>query len=155
MTNGSAKLLFDRFDRAAAGAGIPNRLGVLDENTRNTIAERLEKEARAMLNEKHAGYPESFENKTIIIECARGGPGGAAMVDDPAAFRWQSPDWRGRPWAETVISYRIENRVGSPATAGFSRYTVRCRVSSGAMRCAAGSLSRNASASCWPGMTRG
>ncbi len=75
----AAKLLFDRFDRAAAGAGIPNRLGVLDENTRNTIAERLEKEARAMLDEKHAGYPESFENKTIIIECARGGPDGAAM----------------------------------------------------------------------------
>ena len=39
----------------------------------------LEKEARTMLNEKHAGYPESFENKTIIIECARGGPDGASM----------------------------------------------------------------------------
>ncbi len=102
----AAKLLFDRFDRAAAGAGIPSRLGVLDENTRNTIAERLEKEARAMLNEKHAGYPESFENKTIIIECARGGPDGAAMpLTGTFGYQYSLPMFCPEILEQAVILY--------------------------------------------------
>lgn len=74
-TDSAAQLLFDRYDRAGLVAGIPPRLGLLDEGVRAKLAAILENEARAMLDEKHAGYPESFENKTIIIECARGGPG--------------------------------------------------------------------------------
>ena len=102
----AAKLLFDRFDRAAAGAGIPNRLGVLDENTRSTIAERLEKEARAMLDEKHAGYPESFENKTIIIECARGGPDGAAMpLTGTFGYQYSLPMFCPEILEQAVILY--------------------------------------------------
>jgi malto-oligosyltrehalose trehalohydrolase len=26
-----------------------------------------------------------------------------SIVVDPAAYRWRHPDWRGRPWAETVL----------------------------------------------------
>ena len=48
----AAQLLFDRYDRAAQIAGLAPRLGLL---------------------------PDSFEGKTIIIECARGGPDGASM----------------------------------------------------------------------------
>ena len=75
-TDSAAKLLFDRLDRAGLAAGIKPRMGLLKEEIRDNLASILEKEARTMLNEKHAGYPESFENKTIIIECARGGPDG-------------------------------------------------------------------------------
>ena len=75
----AAQLLFARIDRAALAAGIMPRLGLLDEKVRAKLAGILEKEARKMLDEKHAGYPESFDNKTIIIECARGGPDGAEM----------------------------------------------------------------------------
>lgn len=75
----AAKLLFDRLDRASAAAGLPPRMGMLDADTREKLASALEEEAGAMLKEKHAGYPESFENKTIIIECARGGPAGSEM----------------------------------------------------------------------------
>ena len=78
-TDSAAQLLFDRYDRAGLVAGIPPRLGLLDEGVRAKLAAILENEARAMLDEKHAGYPESFENKTIIIECARGGPDGSSM----------------------------------------------------------------------------
>ena len=78
-TDSAARLLFDRFDRAAAQAGIAPRIGLLDEELRRKLAERLENEARKMLDAKHAGYPTSFEDKTIVIECARGGPDGAAM----------------------------------------------------------------------------
>ena len=75
----AAQLLFDRFDRAAQQAGLPPRMGLLREDVRIMLAEKLEAEAREMLDAKHAGYPEDFENKTIIIECARGGPDGASM----------------------------------------------------------------------------
>lgn len=75
----AAQLLFARIDRAALAAGIMPRLGLLDEKVRAKLAGILEKEARKMLDEKHAGYPESFDNKTIIIECARGGFDGAEM----------------------------------------------------------------------------
>ena len=78
-TDSAAQLLFDRFDRAGQAAGLPPRLGLLDEGIRNKLAETLETEARKMLDEKHAGYPDSFENKTIIIESARGGPDGSSM----------------------------------------------------------------------------
>ena len=78
-TDSAAQLLFDRIDRAGEIAGIAPRLGLLDGGVRTRLASILEREARAMLDGKHAAYPESFENKTIIIECARGGPDGASM----------------------------------------------------------------------------
>jgi maltooligosyltrehalose trehalohydrolase len=28
---------------------------------------------------------------------------GPSVVVDPSAYRWQHPDWRGRPWTETVV----------------------------------------------------
>jgi len=28
---------------------------------------------------------------------------GPSLVVDPRAYRWRHPDWRGRPWAETVL----------------------------------------------------
>ena len=49
------------------------------EEIRKKLAEKLEAEAAAMLKEKQDAYPDSFDGKTIIIECARGGPDGASM----------------------------------------------------------------------------
>lgn len=75
----AAKLLFERIDRAGLGAGIAPRMGLLREEIREKLAVILEKEAREMLDEKQNAYPDSFEDKTIIIECARGGPDGASL----------------------------------------------------------------------------
>ena len=75
----AAQLLFERIDRAAMTVGISPRLGRLDEAVRGKLANILETECRKMLNEKHAAYPDSMEGKTLIIECARGGPEGAEM----------------------------------------------------------------------------
>ena len=69
----------DRIDRAAQIAGIEPRLAKLDEETRNTIAKNLEAEAVKMLEEKEAQIPDTFEGKTIVIECARGGSDGSPM----------------------------------------------------------------------------
>ncbi len=75
----AAQYLFERIDRAGLAAGIPPRMGLLRVEIREKLAAILEKEARDMLNEKQNAYPESFEGKTVVIECARGGPDGSAM----------------------------------------------------------------------------
>lgn len=43
---------------------------------------------------------------------------GASEVIDPLAYRWQTPDWRGRPWEETVL---YELHVGTFTEAGTYR----------------------------------
>ena len=59
-----------------------------------------------MLNEKHAGYPESFENKTIIIECARGGPDGAAMpLTGTFGYQYSLPMFCPEILEQAVILY--------------------------------------------------
>ena len=75
----AAEYLFARIDRAGEGAGIAPRLGLLKAEVRARLAAILENEASAMLDEKQNAYPESFENKTVVIECARGGPDGSSM----------------------------------------------------------------------------
>ncbi|HAH30912.1 MAG TPA: hypothetical protein DCL44_01205 [Elusimicrobia bacterium] len=84
----AAALLVERIETAARKAGIAPRLAVLDEETLAKVTAALEKEAYAMLNEKHAAYPESFEGKTIVIEAARGGAQGSAMPL-PAPFGYK------------------------------------------------------------------
>jgi hypothetical protein len=79
QTGSAAELLLTRIDKAGGKAGIAPRLAALDKSARTTVAAALEKEARAMLDEKHAAYPSSFEGKTIIMEAARGGPHGSSM----------------------------------------------------------------------------
>lgn len=78
-TDSAARLLFDRIDMAGSIVGIAPRLGLLPESVREAVARRLEVEARSMLDKKHEGYPQSFEGKTVVIECARGGADGSSM----------------------------------------------------------------------------
>jgi hypothetical protein len=51
----------------------------LDEAVVDELAEKLEHQADLILQGKLKEYPESFENKTIVIEAARGGHDGAQM----------------------------------------------------------------------------
>lgn len=84
----AADLLMKRIDKAGEKAKIAPRLAGLDKATWTAVANELEKEARAMLDEKHAAYPASFEGKTIVVEAARGGPDGSSMPL-PAPFGYQ------------------------------------------------------------------
>jgi len=84
----AADLLMKRIDKAGEKAKIAPRLAKLDKDTWAKVARELEKEARAMLDEKHAAYPASFEGKTIVVEAARGGPHGSSMPL-PAPFGYQ------------------------------------------------------------------
>ena len=76
-TDSAADLLMRRIDKAGEKARIAPRFAKLDKAAWAAVAAALEKEARAMLDEKHAAYPASFEGKTIVIEAARGGPAGS------------------------------------------------------------------------------
>ena len=76
-------LLFDRLDRASEVVGIAPRLASLSDALRATVAAAVEGDARAQLEDKLAGYPDTLEGKTLVVEFARGGPDGASMPLDP------------------------------------------------------------------------
>ena len=85
----AAEYMFQRLENAAIKVGIQPRLTYLKEETRKKLAEALEEEARTLLNEKHAGYPETMENKTIIVEMSRGGAAGSSMpLEDPFGYQY-------------------------------------------------------------------
>ncbi len=75
----AAALLLSRLDAARTKVGAPSSLCSLPAGVRTKLGDVLEREARAMLDEKHASYPESLSGKTLVIEFARGGKDGSAM----------------------------------------------------------------------------
>lgn len=88
-TRSAAALLFERFDAASVRVGLPARMAALDEPTRAAVADAIEAEARTLLDEKHAAYPDTLEGRTLVIEFARGGPDGAAMpLPAPLGYRY-------------------------------------------------------------------
>ncbi len=72
-----SQYLFERLDRCSLRVGLKPRLSLLKEEIRAKIASALEKEAREILKGKESQRPDSFENKTIVIEAARGGKSGS------------------------------------------------------------------------------
>ena len=73
-----------------------------------------------------AGTPYRFHLGDGVVgdpaaRAVRDGLTGPALVDDPGAYRWQTENWRGRPWAETVIS---EIHVGTFTEAGTFRSAI-------------------------------
>jgi hypothetical protein len=71
--------LFARLDRASEVVGIPPRLLPLSDALRARVAAAVEADAKAQLADKLAGYPDTLEGKTLVVEFARGGPDGASM----------------------------------------------------------------------------
>jgi hypothetical protein len=79
----AAELLFDRFDKASAVVGADPRIGKLDAGTRASLAQKIEKEARELLDEKLKSYPATLEGKTLVLEFARGGKQGSSLPLQP------------------------------------------------------------------------
>jgi hypothetical protein len=98
----AASLLIDRLEAAAASVGIAPRLARLAPGDRRAIEGRLEAEARAQLDEKIAGYPDTLEGKTLVVEFARGGPDGASLpLPAPLGYQHALP-LLSRPLLETA-----------------------------------------------------
>jgi len=84
--------LLDRVDVARARFGAAPALGQLPARTREHVACRLAKEARALLDEKHENYPTTLTGKTILIEFARGGPDGSKFpLVEPLGYQGSIP----------------------------------------------------------------
>jgi len=75
----AATWLFNRIDRARVLAGLTPSLGELAPLTRKRLQSTLETEAQGVFDEKLAAIPESLEDKTVVIEFARGGPEGSSL----------------------------------------------------------------------------
>lgn len=102
----AAEYLMERMDRASMAVGLPPRNSLLKPEVRKAVAEKLEAEARKMLDDKHAQYPESFENKTIIIECARGGKDGSSMpLTSTFGYQYSFPQFCPEILENAVILY--------------------------------------------------
>ena len=105
-TDSAADLLMRRIDKAGEKAKISPRLAGLDMAARDTVAAALEKEARAMLDEKHAAYPDSFKGKTIVIEAARGGPDGSSFpLAAPLGYQYSLAEMDPEILRRAVILY--------------------------------------------------
>lgn len=74
-----AQWLFERIDaaRTAVGAGAP--FAALAARERGALADRLEREARALFDERAAGPALELAGRTVVVEFARGGPAGAPL----------------------------------------------------------------------------
>ncbi len=102
----AAELLMKRIDAAGVKAKIEPRLAKVDANVMAKILPLLEKEARAMLDEKHAAYPASFEGKTIVVEAARGGPDGSSMpLKAPFGYEYSLGEFDPEILKKAVILY--------------------------------------------------
>lgn len=75
----AARFLMERMDEAAMLAGARIKLSVLDEPLRAQLIEELEAEALELVREKNNVFAGGAEDKTVIVEFARGGPRGAHM----------------------------------------------------------------------------
>jgi hypothetical protein len=102
----AAELLMRRVDKAGEKAKISPRFAELDKASRAAVAAALEKEARAMLDEKHVAYPVSFEGKTIVMEAARGGPDKSACpLPAPLGYQYSLGEMDPEILKRAVILY--------------------------------------------------
>ncbi len=102
----AAQYYFDRIDAASNRVGLPARMAALDPTLRGRLRERIEQEAREMLQEKMDNYPDTLEGKTLVIEFARGGPDGADMpLPEPHGYRYSLAQLSPELLEKSVILY--------------------------------------------------
>ena len=88
-TGTAARWLFARIDRARNLAGLPPAISSLEPLTLKRLENALEVEAQHLFDEKLAAIPDSLDDKTIVIEFARGGPEGSPLpLPAPYGYRY-------------------------------------------------------------------
>ncbi|MBR5970721.1 MAG: hypothetical protein IK016_10325 [Lachnospiraceae bacterium] len=98
--------LFERIDRASVAAGLPPRMSMLPAEMRVFCAQELEAEAAKMRADFEAQYTEDFRDKTIVIECARGGTDGAPMpLKGAFGYQYTLPQFSPEILNEAVVLY--------------------------------------------------
>ncbi|MEK8023186.1 MAG: hypothetical protein AAB229_05195 [Candidatus Hydrogenedentota bacterium] len=81
--------MLDRMDAAAGIAGATMLLDRIAGPVLERLIAAIEKDARAVTEEKIAAIPDSLDGKTLVIEFSRGGPENATMpLPDPVGYRF-------------------------------------------------------------------
>jgi len=102
----AAEWLVSRVDEAGKKVGAPSRLKELEDGVRAKVIEALEKEARELLDEKHANYPDKLTGRTMVIEFARGRKDGSSMpLSDPFGYQYSLAQLSDAILSKAVILY--------------------------------------------------
>jgi len=80
--------LLDRYDAARVVVGAAPAFSGLSADVRGELERRIDKDARKVVADKNEGIPTTLEDKTIVIEFARGGPDGSTLPL-PAPFGYR------------------------------------------------------------------
>lgn len=81
--------LFARIDAARAAVGAPTVFEGMDPALRDDLAATLQGEADRLVGELFGPRPETIDDKTLVIEFARGGPEGCSMpIAPPHGYQW-------------------------------------------------------------------
>ena len=86
----AAQALMDRLDAACAKVGLPEAMAEVPYGIRRKVAEAVEADARHELEVLNATCSQDRTGKTIVIECARGGPNGSAFPICPPHGYWSA-----------------------------------------------------------------
>ena len=97
-TDSYAMYLFSRIDTAGSKVGIDPRIAMLSEDVINSLAESLEEEAKEIVMSVESQFTDDLEGKTIVIECARGGPDGSELP---------LPEGYGYQYSLTLLSDQV------------------------------------------------
>ncbi len=105
-TESYAMNLFSRIDQAASKVGFEPRIAALDDDLIVEIAEELEDEAKAIVDGLESQYTDDFDDRTIIIECARGGPDGSEMpLTGGYGYQYTIPHLSDEILSDAVLLY--------------------------------------------------
>lgn len=86
----AAQHLMDRLDAAHTKVGLHPHLGDVPYGIRRIVAEAVEAEAKHELDVLNETCSQDRQGKTIVIECARGGPNGSAFPITPPHGYWSA-----------------------------------------------------------------
>lgn len=100
------QILFQRLDAARSKVGAPVVFGSMSAELRGKLAARLEKKCAWVVHELFSNRPDSLENKTVVIEFARGGPQGASMpLKPPHGYAWNLSQLDPRILEKAAVLY--------------------------------------------------
>lgn len=101
-----AQRIFDRIDRHRVALGAPAVYSDLRGDLRARLADKMTAKAGWVVETLFEHRPDSIEDKTLVIEFARGGPQGADMpLVKPHGYRWNLANLRPEILEKASVLY--------------------------------------------------
>ena len=98
--------LLERLDTCRVRVGAPPPFQARSPEVRQRLIDAIEEDARALLRDKHAAYPDTLDGKTVVIEFARGGKADAPMpLAAPYGYAYSLSRLSDRILSQAAILY--------------------------------------------------